>query len=165
VIKQLTQIQAADITKNNCSCGGKKCKKEDWLQQTKPPFILGLNSSKITNNIIASQRPSSCLIVHYSLIKQFKLYYNIIYFHSKQIVLIINLQRSGEHPNCGPQNFLEPSSGFPYVPEDFIIEDIDCKVFGWMDITAATAIEFVLKIVKVMSSVLQDANNKVNISL
>ena len=53
-----------------CYCG-EYCIEEDWMTQTNP-FIVGLNSSKITNNLIASQRPSTCLIKHYSLIKQFK---------------------------------------------------------------------------------------------
>ena len=44
--------------------------------------------------------------------------------------MIINLQRIGEHPYCGIEEKLEQISGFTYVPEDFIMEGIDCKVFG-----------------------------------
>jgi len=139
------------FTTNKCKCG-ENCKEEDWMTQTNP-YIVGINSSKITSNLIASQRPSTCLMKHYSLIKQFKF---------KNIAMIINLQREGEHPNCGPQKKLEPSCGFSYLPEDFIIEDIECKVFGWRDLNAPGSFEFVLQIVKEIGSVVEHSNKKVS---
>jgi len=79
-VSSITQFEESGVflgdkihkSKYPCSCGGEKCKDEDWWQN-KNPYIVGLNSSKITPNIIASQRPSTCLIRHYMLIKQFKL--------------------------------------------------------------------------------------------
>ncbi len=74
--------------------------------------------------------------------------------------MVINLQREGEHPTCGP-NQLEALSGFSYLPEDFIIEDIDCKVFSWRDINAAGSVAFMLEIVKEIASVVENSNKKV----
>jgi len=58
----------------NCLCKvekGKRCFFED-ASKIHNPFILGLNSNKITSNIIASQRPTTYIIKFYDLINQFK---------------------------------------------------------------------------------------------
>jgi len=146
-----------EVNIHNCKCNKTKemsmCKDEDYSSQSLP-YILGLNSSLINGNLVASSRPSSCFLTHYKLIKQFKM---------KNISLIINLQRPGEHPFCGPQKKLEPNSGFSYLPDDFIMEDIECKTYGWRDMTAPGSIEFVLNIAKEISSVLQNPKKRVRI--
>jgi len=75
--------------------------------------------------------------------------------------LIINLQRIGEHPYCGIEEKLEQISGFTYVPEDFIMEGIDCKVFGWINVSNPSAFDFVLKIIKEMEYYIKIKNKKV----
>jgi len=59
-----------------CRCDPENCKFEDW-RLIQAPYIVGLNSSKIGNNLIASQRPSSCLVKDFKLIEQFKQYNKI----------------------------------------------------------------------------------------
>jgi len=52
-------------------CGGKSCKHENWM--THPTSaIKGLNCDWITDNILATQRPSSRIIAEYKIIEQFK---------------------------------------------------------------------------------------------
>jgi hypothetical protein len=54
-------------------CGGASCKHENYKNH-KNPAIVGLHSDYITENIIASQRPSNSLIEKYDLIEAFKRY-------------------------------------------------------------------------------------------
>jgi len=55
-------------------CGGVSCKHEDW-KKNKNAAIDGLNCDYITNDLIASQRPSTILINQFDLIKKFKEYH------------------------------------------------------------------------------------------
>ena len=54
-------------------CGGKSCKHEDFhYNLLNNNAITGLHSNYITENIIASQRPSEELIKNYTLLTEFK---------------------------------------------------------------------------------------------
>jgi len=122
-------------------CGGKSCKHENWL--THPTSaIKGLNSDWITDNILATQRPSSRIIAEYKIIEQFK---------EKGINAILNLQEPGEHPHCG--DGIQAQSGFSYLPEEFYDHGIYFFNFGWRDMTA-TSTDVILKILKQMSFIL-----------
>lgn len=122
-----------------CFCGGLKCKHENFLNHPSP-YIIGLNSDLITSDLIASQRPSTVLLHKYNIINQFK---------TKNIGLIVNLQREGEHPYCGPNGTLE-SSGFTYFPNTFISEGIDVILRGWKDMDVPESMSFMMSIVKTM---------------
>ena len=123
-------------------CGGKDCKNENYLlHPTKSPAIVGLNSDLVDENIFASQRPSNILIEKYNLISQFQ---------EKNIGLIINVQRPGEHPSCGPNEGLDFESGFSYSPSKFEIEGIHVKLCGWKDMDVPDSLYFMLDIVKEM---------------
>ena len=134
-------------------CGGGKCKHENYLNNLKNSnAIEGLNSNYITESIIASQRPSEALILKYNLIQVFK---------DLNIGLIINLQREGEHPYCGPNAYHLTSSGYSYNPSVFSGNDIICKLFGWKDMTTPSTLNFMLDIVKEMTVAIQEFKKKV----
>ena len=134
-------------------CGGKKCKHENYkTNMNNNNAIEGLNSNYITENIIASQRPSEKLIQKYNLIQKFK---------TLNIGLIVNLQREGEHPYCGPNAFHLTSSGYSYNPSVFTGDDIKCKFSGWKDMEIPSSMNFMLDIVKEMSIVTHDEKAKV----
>lgn len=100
-------------------CGGKTCKYENWTLR-KNNAIHGLNSSWVTPNIIASQRPSSTLIRKYKIVNQFKRYRFWFHLISQRlgVAAIINLEEKGEHPNCG--HGIHKESGYAYFPEEFM---------------------------------------------
>lgn len=134
-------------------CGGKKCKHENYNQNKNPNnAIIGLNSNFITPEVIASQRPSQELITRYSLVSQFK---------QMNIGLIVNLQREGEHPYCGPNAYNLTSAGYSYNPSTFSGDDIRCKLSGWKDMEVPSSMNFMLEIVKDMSTVVLDEKKKV----
>ena len=118
-------------------CGGTKCPCEDYKYNLKTP-IKGLNCDLIDNEIYASQRPSNTLIEEYNLIKK---------FHQCKIGMIVNLQRPGEHPYCGP-NALDPLSGYSYSPSLFSSEGIIVKLAGWKDMDVPDSLYFMLDIIK-----------------
>ncbi len=118
-------------------CGGTKCPCEDYKYNLKTP-IKGLNCDIIDNEIYASQRPSNTLIEEYNLIKK---------FHQCKIGMIVNLQRPGEHPYCGP-NALDPLSGYSYSPSLFSSEGIIVKLAGWKDMDVPDSLYFMLDIIK-----------------
>ncbi len=64
--------------------------------------------------------------------------------------MIVNVQRQGEHPYCGPNKGLEESSGFTYTPETFSAEGIKVRLSGWKDMNVPNSIPFMLDIVKEM---------------
>lgn len=106
-------------------CGGKECKYENWKLWTGEKYqgvnaVDGLFSNWITNKILAMQRPSTRLIKEYNLISAFK---------EKKIGAIFNLQSFGEHVSCG--DGIEQTSGFSYLPETFIENNIKYYNFGW----------------------------------
>jgi protein tyrosine phosphatase domain-containing protein 1 len=73
------------------------------------------------------------------------------------IGLIVNVQRQGEHPYCGPNKGLEEISGFTYKPEDFTTEGVRVRLSGWKDMNVPDSIPFMLEIVKDMcKAVIQD---------
>ena len=124
-------------------CGGKECKSENYLtNKNLPNAIRGLNSNYITDKIIIGQRPSDYLINEYNLIEQFK---------KLNIGLIINLQKEGEHPFCGPNANKLLNSGYSYNPSNFSGNDINVKFFGWKEIKSQLSINNILNIVKEIS--------------
>lgn len=132
-------------------CGGANCKHEDYKRQEKPSAIIGLNSDLIDDIIFASQRPSNFLIVKYGLIEEFK---------KMNIGLIVNLQREGEHPFCGPNERLE-ESGFSYDPSIFEREGIKVYLAGWKDMSVPDSSFFMINIVKEMYISIKLNNNRV----
>jgi hypothetical protein len=101
---------------------------------------------------VASQRPSSILIQQYNLIETFK---------KLKIALIVNVQKEGEHPYCGPNKKLEETSGFAYDPHVFISEDIKVRRTGWKDMSVPDSMSFMLEIVKEMAITINEKNNRV----
>ena len=120
-------------------CGGKKCPNEDYRKNPNTA-IIGLNCDLIDNSVYASQRPSNKLIFLYNLVQKFK---------ENKISMIINLQRPGEHPYCGP-NTLDKQSGYSYTPSLFSTEGINVKLCGWKDMDVPDSLYFMLDIVKEM---------------
>lgn len=121
-------------------CGGNKCKYENPSRmKTEQMAIDGLYSSWVTPLILATARPSTDVIKRYNVLEQFA---------RTGIKSIINLQHPGEHASCGFG--LEPESGFSYIPEDFMQEDIYFYNFGWNDY-GVRSLESILDMVKVMS--------------
>ena len=118
-------------------CGGIKCPCEDYTKNPKYA-IEGLNCDLINNEIYASQRPSNSLIEKFNLVK---------IFQQNNIGLIVNLQRPGEHPYCGP-NALDPLSGYSYSPSVFTSEGIKVKLSGWKDMDVPDSLYFMLDIIK-----------------
>lgn len=90
-------------------CMGKSCKHENWKKNPKNPAGLdGIHCDWITEDILATQRPSSRIIKEYNLIESFK---------KNHIYSIFCLQEPGEHPYCG--DGIHQSSGLSYLPEEF----------------------------------------------
>ncbi|XP_026800777.3 protein tyrosine phosphatase domain-containing protein 1 [Pangasianodon hypophthalmus] len=134
-------------THMQCSfgCGGRSCKYEDasrWSEDQQA--IRGLYSSWITDNLLAMARPSTETIERYNIIEQFQ---------RCGLKTVINLQRPGEHADCG--NPLEPESGFTYRPETFMQAGIYYYNFGWNDYGVAS-LTAILDIVKVMCFSMQE---------
>ncbi len=78
-----------------------------------------------------------------------------------EIGLIVNVQRQGEHPYCGPNKGLEEISGFTYKPEDFTTEGIRVRLSGWKDMNVPDSIPFMLEIVKDMLKCVKEEGKKV----
>ena len=134
-------------------CGGKNCNVENYLKNpNQPNAIEGLNSNFITENIIAGQRLSDYLIKKFNLIEKFK---------QLNIGLIVNLQREGEHPFCGPNklNYF----GYSYNPTYFSGDDINVKFFGWKETKSSLSINFILKVVKTICLNIFENKHKVYI--
>ena len=131
-------------------CGGTKCPCEDYKTNPKSA-IEGLNCDIIKNEIYASQRPSNVLIEKYNLVKK---------FIQNNIGLIVNLQRPGEHPYCGP-NALDPLSGFSYSPSIFTSEGIKVKLSGWKDMDVPDSLYFMLDIIKEIYDMIKVKKKKV----
>ena len=132
-------------------CGGKKCKHENYKNHPNPA-INGLNCDQIDENIFASQRPSNILIEQFDLITQFK---------KKKIGMIVNVQRPGEHPYCGPNGGLDIPSGYTYSPSLFTSEGIKVKLCGWKDMNVPDSFSSMLEIVKDMAEVIIKKHKKV----
>ena len=134
-------------------CGGLECKHENYINNIENNnAITGLNSNYITDDVIASQRPSEVLINKYNLIKTFK---------EKNIGLIINLQREGEHPFFVFNAYHLTSSGFSYNPSVFTGNDILCRLYGWKDMSIPTTLGFMMEIVKEMTVMVREEKKKV----
>ncbi|XP_062928285.1 protein tyrosine phosphatase domain-containing protein 1 [Mobula hypostoma] len=128
-------------------CGGKQCRYEgpdDWTLQQQA--IRGVFSAWVTDNILAMARPSTQLIKKFSIIKQFK---------GLNIKSVINLQVPGEHCHCGDP--LELKSGFSYLPEIFMENDIYFFNFGMTDFGVSSLVR-ILDAVKVTSFAVQEGN-------
>lgn len=118
-------------------CRGKKCYYENYLNNPQRA-IEGLNCDLIDDQIYIGQRPCSSLIKKFNLIKT---------FISKNIGLVINLQKQGEHPYCGPGE-IDPISGFTYRPSMFTSEGIRVKLAGWKESNEIDAMDMLLDIIK-----------------
>ncbi|MBN3289080.1 PTPC1 protein, partial [Polypterus senegalus] len=122
------------------TCGGKECRYEvlnNWTLEQQA--IRGLYSTWITDNILAMVRPSTPLIKEYKIIEQFS---------QCNIKSVINMQIPGEHAHCGSP--LEPPSGFSYLPEVFMDNNIFFFNFGMPDFGVSSLIRM-LDMVKVMA--------------
>jgi len=75
-----------------------------------------------------------------------------------KIGLIVNVQRQGEHPYCGPNKKLEEISGFTYNPEAFTTEGIRVRLSGWKDMNVPESIPFMVEIVKDMVKTTKEEN-------
>jgi len=72
---QLSNTLSLGIYK--CHCLNNRdniCEYENWRKQKQTPYIQGLNSTLISENIVASQRPSTSSIELFNIIKQFTRY-------------------------------------------------------------------------------------------
>ena len=133
-------------------CGGKKCQYENYLTNMSPA-IKGLNCNLIDNTVYLGQRPSNILIRKYHLLQEFK---------NNNIGLIVNLQRQGEHPHCGPGE-MDATSGYKYSPSLFISEGIKVKLAGWHEMNEPDAWDFVLDVIKEIYYVVKYKKKKVYI--
>ena len=130
-------------------CGGKKCQYENYLNN--PNFAIeGLHCDLIENIIYAGQRPCNFLIKKFNLINKFL---------SNNIGLIVNLQKQGEHPYCGPGE-IDYLSGYSYNPSLFSSEGIKVKLAGWRDLSPESN-DFMLDIVKEMTYTIKVEHKKV----
>ncbi|XP_055509250.1 protein tyrosine phosphatase domain-containing protein 1 [Leucoraja erinacea] len=126
-------------------CGGKECRYEgpgDWTLQQQA--IRGVFSAWVTDKILAMARPSTQLIKTFSIINQFK---------GLNIKSVINLQVPGEHNHCGDP--LELKSGFSYLPEIFMENDIYFFNFGMADFGVSSLVRL-LDVVKVISFAVEE---------
>jgi hypothetical protein len=124
-------------------CGGKSCKSEDWTRHPSPA-IQGLHSDWITDEILATQRPSTKLINEFHITKSFT---------DNFIFSIFCLQEPGEHPYCG--DGIQTQSGFSYDPEEFYSKGIYFYNFGWQD-HCTTENSNILKICKTIDFAMLD---------
>jgi protein tyrosine phosphatase domain-containing protein 1 len=125
-------------------CGGAKCKHEDWSHcrslRNFHPAIEGLNSSWVSDSVIASQRPSTSLFLKYLLVAQLR---------AKNVTGVFNLQEKGEHSSCGPDG-IYASTGYSYDGEaDLMRHGVSYYEFPWPDMTAPDC-DIVLRSVQVM---------------
>lgn len=119
-------------------CGGKKCKyctSENWTVDQM--VIEGLYSNWVTDNILAMARPSTKQIKEHKILEQ---------FHKNDIKSVLNLQKPGEHADCGEG--LE-KAGFSYDPQLLMDNNIFFYNFGWPDYGVA-ALSTILDMVKVI---------------
>ncbi|KAH8877207.1 Protein tyrosine phosphatase domain-containing protein 1 [Schistosoma japonicum] len=102
-------------------CGGSKCK------YCNPPSFFDDNKMHlkgITQNILATSRPSEELINRFNIIEQFK---------RMKICSIFNMQTPGEHSSCG---YGLQTSGFSYDPIIYMC----CKLLVRFIITGSTSV-------------------------
>ncbi|KAH8877204.1 Protein tyrosine phosphatase domain-containing protein 1 [Schistosoma japonicum] len=120
-------------------CGGSKCKycnPPSFFDDNKM-HLKGLYSTWITQNILATSRPSEELINRFNIIEQFK---------RMKICSIFNMQTPGEHSSCG---YGLQTSGFSYDPVNFMKNNINFYNFGWCDYNVAS-LQFILDTVIVI---------------
>jgi hypothetical protein len=107
-------------------CGGAKCKRcgdTAYLQQENPALDR-FNSSWITKDVLAMQRPSDAHFETVNLLKQ---------FIDNGISAVFNLTEPGEHPYCG-HGIIE-KTGFPYTPEKLMEGGIKHFNYAFPDMT------------------------------
>ncbi|KAM3927496.1 protein tyrosine phosphatase domain-containing protein 1-like isoform 1-T2 [Leptodactylus fuscus] len=127
------------------TCGGRDCRyegPEDWTLEQQA--IRGLYSSWITDEILATSRPSTRLIRDYNITEQFQKY---------GIRSLVNAQLPGEHGHCGDS--LDPQSGFSYRPQDFMDSGISFYNFGLPDF-GVVPVPRILDAVKVIAFALRE---------
>ncbi|XP_063713109.1 protein tyrosine phosphatase domain-containing protein 1-like isoform X2 [Symsagittifera roscoffensis] len=108
-------------------CGGVECKfcvpegkfdKQDFV-------IEGLFSNWVEPHFVAISRPSTRAMEKFHIVDQFL---------QLGVKSIVNLTTPGEHSNCG---FELESSGFSYIPEDFMRRGVFFYNFPWPDFGTA----------------------------
>ncbi|XP_066445421.1 protein tyrosine phosphatase domain-containing protein 1-like [Eleutherodactylus coqui] len=127
------------------TCGGRECRyegPEDWTLEQQA--IRGLYSSWVTDEILATSRPSTRLIETYNLTEQ---------FHKYGIRSLINAQIPWEHGHCGDS--LDLQSGFSYKPQDFMDAGISFYNFGLPDF-GVVPVPRILDAVKVIAFALRE---------
>ncbi|KAM9313404.1 protein tyrosine phosphatase domain-containing protein 1-like [Gastrophryne carolinensis] len=127
------------------TCGGRECRYEGpevWTVEQQA--IQGLYSSWITDEILATSRPSTRLIQEHNITDQ---------FHKYGIRSVVNAQIPWEHGYCGDS--LEPQSGFSYRPQDFMDCGISFYNFGLPDF-GVVPVPRVLDAVKVIAFALRE---------
>ncbi|XP_075221216.1 uncharacterized protein LOC142324243 [Lycorma delicatula] len=131
--------RAPNIIQCSIFCGGKQCRYENpdcW--DSTHTAIRGIYSHWVTDDIVAMARPCTEMIQKKKVIEQFK---------SVGVKSLINLQRPGEHANCG---FQLENTGFTYDPAVFMENDIYYYNFGWEDY-GDTSLNRILDMVKIVS--------------
>ncbi|OCT89323.1 protein tyrosine phosphatase domain-containing protein 1 isoform X2 [Xenopus laevis] len=127
------------------TCGGRECRyegPESWSE--KQQAIRGLYSSWITEEILATSRPSTRLMKEHKITDQ---------FHRYAIRSVISAQQPWEHPHCGDS--LDPQSGFSYRPQDFMDAGITFYNFGLPDF-GVVPVPRILDAVKVIAFALRE---------
>ncbi|XP_072003712.1 protein tyrosine phosphatase domain-containing protein 1-like isoform X3 [Engystomops pustulosus] len=127
------------------TCGGRECRyegPEDWTLEQQA--IRGLYSSWITDQILATSRPSTRLIQNYNITEQ---------FHKYGVRSLVNAQLPWEHGHCGDS--LDPQSGFSYRPQDFMDSGISFYNFGLPDF-GVVPVPRILDAVKVIAFALRE---------
>ncbi|KAE8616947.1 hypothetical protein XENTR_v10008932 [Xenopus tropicalis] len=127
------------------TCGGRECRyegPEGWSE--KQQAIRGLYSSWVTEEILATSRPSTRLMKEHKITDQ---------FHRYAIRSVISAQQPWEHPHCGDP--LDPQSGFSYRPQDFMDSGISFYSFGLPDF-GVVPVPRILDAVKVIAFALRE---------
>ncbi|GMH87576.1 hypothetical protein TrST_g5979 [Triparma strigata] len=118
-----------------------KCSERAYLSARKTgrhPPIRGLNSTWMTPNLMASNRPSNRLIEEYRITEQCE---------KQNVTLIVNLCEPGEHPYCGDGNL--STNGHPYDFDLFSNAGVSVVNFGWPDMSFPS-FRYMLSICKVI---------------
>lgn len=128
-------------------CGGKKCRHEIFENTKKGKGlkigVKGLNSHFVTDQIIASCRPSEKAIKEYNLYAQFK---------KINLRAVFNLQEKYEHAKCGDFGGLQ-KSGFSYDPEKLEKAGFLYFHFPIPDMAPPRSFEYIYNIVIAMDAV------------
>ncbi|EDQ84897.1 uncharacterized protein MONBRDRAFT_29751 [Monosiga brevicollis MX1] len=126
-------------------CKGSKCKHCDYHAHAHNPLnaFRGVNSTWVTENLLAMSRPLQGAIDAYHLPKKFA---------EAGITMVLNLQEPFEHSHCGAG---VNRHGFSYSFESFQQQGVTVCNCAWVDF-GSPPMERALDIVKIMASVIQE---------